>query len=307
MTRLPMHPPRAMVRLHGRMVGRGRGEGMSGYENYDATSRHYDHTRVPVGVEIILGCLARVGPLDGLAVLDAGCGTGAYTAAIHERVARIDALDLSAGMLARARAKFGAEVEAGRVAFHRGAITDLPFEDRRFDGVMINQVLHHLDDDGDAGWSLHRRVFAECARVLRPGGVLVVNSCSRAQIGEGHWYYRLIPGAARRMAARFAPLDAIEALFGGLGLAPRGRFVPVDAVCQGRAYFDGRGPLDPAWRDGDSVWALADPDELAAALDRVRALDAAGEIDAFVADADARRAEIGQITFLAARREEKLD
>ncbi len=276
---------------------------MSGYENYDATSRHYDRTRVPVGVEIILGCFARAGPLDGLAVLDAGCGTGAYTAAVLGRVARVDALDLSAGMLAQARAKLEAEAEAGRVAFHRGAITDLPFADGRFDAVMINQVLHHLDDSAEAGWPLHRRVFAECARVLRPGGALVVNSCSQAQIREAYWYYRLIPAAARRMAARFAPLDAVEALFAALGLAPRGRFVPVDAICQGAAYFDGRGPLDPAWRDGDSVWALADDDERDAALERVRALDAAGELDAFVANGDARRAEIGQITFLAAQRD----
>ncbi len=275
---------------------------MSSYENYDATSRHYDATRVAVGIEIILGCFARAGPLDSLAVLDAGCGTGAYTAALRPHVGRIDAIDLSAGMLSAARAKLAREIEAGHVALHQGAIDALPFDDGRFDAVMINQVLHHIADSAEAGWSAHRRVFAECARVLRPGGALVVNSCAQEQIRHSYWYYRLIPEAARRMAARFIPLDRMETLLGEAGFAPEGRFVPVDAVCQGAAYFDGRGPLDPVWRNGDSIWALAAEDERAQALERVRRLDAAGRLDAFVAEADARRAAIGQITFLAAFR-----
>ncbi|MEE8252983.1 MAG: hypothetical protein V3R17_03510 [Hyphomicrobium sp.] len=58
----------------------------------------------------------------------------------------------------------------------------------------------------------------------------------------------------------------------------------------------------PAWRDGDSVWALAGADEFGRALERVRALDAAGTLDAFVAEHDERRAAIGQITFAFATR-----
>ena len=52
---------------------------MSTYENYNQTSVHYDQTRTPIGVEIILGCLVSMGkPLSEMVVLDAGCGTGAY-------------------------------------------------------------------------------------------------------------------------------------------------------------------------------------------------------------------------------------
>ncbi|MFQ5785036.1 MAG: class I SAM-dependent methyltransferase [Alphaproteobacteria bacterium] len=276
---------------------------MSAYEKYDETSRHYDRTRVAVGGEIILGCLARLDkPLGALAVLDAGCGTGAYSETIVGRVGRVAALDMSSGMLETARAKLRRQEAAGRIAFHRGSIADLPFDDESFDGVMINQVLHHLDDDAGAGYPAHRRVFAEFARVLRPGGGLVVNSCTQEQLRDAYWYYRLIPGAARAMRARMAPLDALRALLADAGLVWRGSFVPADAVCQGTAYFDGRGPLDKAWRDGDSVWALAEEAELAAALARVRAMDAAGELDAFVAEHDARRPRIGQIVFVSAVR-----
>ena len=76
---------------------------MSVFETYDETSRHFDETRVPIGVEIILGCLARhEKPLNELVVLDAGCGTGAYARAIVGSVGRIEASDTSAGMLERA-------------------------------------------------------------------------------------------------------------------------------------------------------------------------------------------------------------
>ncbi len=79
---------------------------MSVFETYDETSRHYDTTRVAIGGEILLGCLARhAKPLHELSVLDAGCGTGAYSLAIIGRVGRIEAIDMSAGMLERARAK----------------------------------------------------------------------------------------------------------------------------------------------------------------------------------------------------------
>ena len=286
--------------------GKLRVASVSSYEKYDETSRHYDMTRVAVGGEIILGCLARLGmPLAEIAVLDAGCGTGAYSQAVVGLVGRVEALDMSRGMLAAAEAELAAELEQGRIAFHRGAIDDLPFEDASLDAVMINQVLHHLDDSHDAGFPAHRRVFAEFARVLRPGGGLVFNVCTHEQLNDAYWYYHLIPEAAAAMRRRYVPIEHLRDMIGDAGFDWRASFAPVDAVCQGQTYFDGRGPLEKAWRDGDSVWALAGADELGRALERVRALDAAGTLDAFVAEHDARRAAIGQITFAFATRADR--
>jgi SAM-dependent methyltransferase len=277
---------------------------VSSYETYDVTSQNYDQTRIPVGAEIILGCLTRQGrPLADLTVLDAGCGTGSYSKAIVGHVGRIEALDMSQGMLAEARAKHEAEAADGRIDFHQGSISELPFDSGSLDGVMINQVLHHLPDDAAAGYPLHRQAFAEFARVLKPGGTLTINSCSQDQISDAYWYYHLAPRGRGTMAAGFVPLDAIEAMLGDVGLTPRGRFVPVDAICQGAAYFHSRGPLEKPWRDGDSFWARVDEDELAEALVMVRDLDAAGTLDAFIAEHDKPRRHLGQITFLAAGRD----
>ena len=143
---------------------------MSAYENYTAVSADYDRTRVPVGIEIILGCLASEGrALDSLRLLDAGCGTGSYSAALRRYVGAIDAVDLNPSMLDVARAKLD-RVPGCPVSLHEAGIDALPFENARFDAVMVNQVLHHLPDSPSDGWPALRRALGELARVLRPGG-----------------------------------------------------------------------------------------------------------------------------------------
>ncbi len=276
---------------------------LSTFTPYDQVSAHYDSTRIPVGTEIMLGCLAGLGqPLGEVSLLDAGCGTGAYSDALLGHVGRIDAIDLSPGMLATARAKLGASVEAGRIAFHQGSITELPFETGRFDAVMTNQVLHHLDDGENPDFPVLRQAVAEFARVLRPGGGLVINTCSRDQLLEAYWFWRLAPGAGERYCRRVAPLETLEAMLADAGLVHRGRFVPADALSQGEAYFNGEGPLDETWRNGDSFWAALSGAELEEAQARVRALAAEGRLADFVAEHDRARPNLGQITFVFATR-----
>ena len=272
---------------------------MSSYEQYDKTATHYDRTRWPIGAEIITGCLAQgwVG-LAEMVLLDAGCGTGNYAAALLPHVARLEALDRSAGMLEVARQKLGSAIGDGRVVLHQGSITALPLAEASVDGIMINQVLHHLPDGPEAGWPLHRRVLGECARVLRAGGVLVINTCSHAQTEQGFWPFHLITQARTEILHRLMPLEALEMALLECGIDPRGRFVPVDAVLQGEGYLDPRGPLRPEWRAGDSIWALVDDAKLAEVERTLRELDQRGELEAYVAEHDALRPKIGQITLV---------
>ena len=276
---------------------------MSAYENYTAVSADYDRTRVPIGVEIILGCLAAGGgSLASLRLLDAGCGTGSYTAVLRPHVGAIDAVDLNPSMLGVARAKLD-HTPGCPVALHEAGIDALPFEDARFDAVMVNQVLHHLPDVPHDGWPLLRRVLGELARVLRPGGSAIINTCSHEQLRHGWWHAALVPGAVEAMCRRHPDTEVLTGLLAEAGLVPRGRFVPSDGVMQGDAYFDGRGLLDPEWRRGDSMWSVVSEAELERALDRIRVLDEAGTLDAFVAEQDHMRPSVGQIGFHHAVRE----
>ena len=276
---------------------------MSAYENYTAVSADYDRTRVPTGIEIILGCLASGGrPLASMRLLDAGCGTGNYSAVLRRYARAIDAVDMNPSMLEMARAKLDG-TPGCPVTLHESGIEALPFEDAGFDAVMVNQVFHHLPDSPRDGWPMLRRVLGELARVLRPGGAAIINTCSHEQLRRGWWFASLVPGAIGVMCSRHADTEALTSLLCEAGLAPRGRFVPTHAVMQGDAYFDGRGPLDPAWRRGDSLWAVVSESELGHTLDRIRALDKAGTLDAFVAEQDRMRPSVGQFGFHYAVRE----
>jgi ubiquinone/menaquinone biosynthesis C-methylase UbiE len=277
---------------------------MSSYENYTQTSKNYDKTRRPIGAEVIVGCFAReLALLDRTVVLDAGCGTGNYSQAVLEHVGRIEAVDLNPGMLEVAEQKLAGPKAEGRVSFHSARIDDeLPFEDATFDGVMINQVLHHLQDEAAKGFPAHYRVFQEFARVLKPGGVLVVTTCSQEQLRHGYWHYSLIREAADALRNRYVPLDELIELLDDCGFEHRERFAPLDTPVQSEAYFDPRGPLSKEWRDGDSVWSLVDEDQLEKVLYRIRQLEERGELEAYVARNDALRPNIGQATILFASR-----
>jgi len=272
---------------------------MSRFENYTSTSGNYDLTRRPVGLELILGAFACGStPLAEQTILDAGCGTGNYIAALAGRVGRIEGVEFNPGMLAAARAKFSGQAD---VHLHEGSIVELPIESGSCNGVMVNFVLHHLDEGTDASFAATRRAVAECRRVLAPGGTLIIQTCSPEQYRHGYWYSALIPEAIDRALTRYIPLDLLEQSMREAGLESGGRLVPLDAVLQGDAYLDPRGPSQSQWRDGDSSWALVEDAELSRVNDEIERMLEQDSMDAFLAAREGRRREIGQATFVVGR------
>jgi len=278
----------------------------STYENYSETSATYDQIRVPIGVDAILGGL-RAGGLEPSRVrlLDAGCGTGSYLLALSQHLGRLAGLDVSTGMLERARAKLA---HAAHVAVHHGSVLAMPFADAQFDAVLFNQVLHHLDIPDDASsaspapaWPNLSRALAESHRVLSAGGALVINTCSQQQLPECSWYNALIPDAAARLARRYVPIDTLVALLDQLGFDVREPHVLREPFSADH-YFDAAGPFDKSWRNGDSIWALVTERELEAALATLRAQHDAGSAETFVRDHDRARQSIGHALILHAWR-----
>ena len=207
---------------------------MSDFENYHKTSQHYDLTRVPVGLEIIAKALSRSPtPLGNQPLLDAGCGTGAYAAAFMSRVKSIVAVDLNPKMLAAAKSRFNGAKSPTPVRFCRAAINTLPLAGAAVDAIMLNQVLHHLGDSAQTGWARYRQVFLECARVLKPGGVLIVNSCSHEQLERGFWCYSFIPEALEKVKKLLPPETVLREILYDAGLSSIYREVPYAVVLQG--------------------------------------------------------------------------
>ncbi|WP_020388744.1 methyltransferase domain-containing protein [Kribbella catacumbae] len=128
--------------------------------------------RVPVGA---VESFAGVGYLFGLAgllagerVIDMGSGSGmdaCYAALSVGPRGRVVGIDFTPQQLARAR-RLAAAAGLDQVEFREGRIESLPCGDQTVDCVVSNGVINLAPDKA--------RVFREAARVLRPGGRLVV-------------------------------------------------------------------------------------------------------------------------------------
>jgi ubiquinone/menaquinone biosynthesis C-methylase UbiE len=95
----------------------------------------------------------------GGSVLDVGCGPGILVERLADRACRVVGLDLTSGMLDRARRR------CSRSRFVQGDAMRLPFKSARFDAVIAMGLSPYLSDEGGA--------FREMARVLRGRGSLI--------------------------------------------------------------------------------------------------------------------------------------
>jgi len=118
-----------------------------------------------------------LGVARGMRILDAGCGAGGMTVEFGRRGATVEAVDPGE----RQREATIALVEAagldGLVNVGPADVTALEYPDNTFDLVWCSRVLHHVEDMGAGA--------RELARVLRPGGRLVIR--------EGGFTFRVLP------------------------------------------------------------------------------------------------------------------
>lgn len=150
------------------------------------------------------------GPLEGRDVLDVGCGDGAYALAAARAGAYVVGLDRSADAVGAARARAKAEELA--VDLRIGEATALPFQAGRFDVVLAVTVLCFVEQPAQA--------VAEMARVLRPGGVLVLGELGRWSAWAAWRRVRGWAGSRTWRGARFWSQDELRSLVREAGLSP---------------------------------------------------------------------------------------
>jgi len=125
------------------------------------------------GQERRLQIVRRAVPLEGRRILDVGCGIGAYVGAFRRFSDHVFGVDVDFERVAEA---------AQRLPNLAVATSEhLPFKSGSFDLVFMHEVIEHVDDD--------RRTLAEAARVLAPGGRVVIYAPNRLFPFETHGAY----------------------------------------------------------------------------------------------------------------------
>lgn len=144
-------------------------------EEFTRQSRSFGNSAAMTSAET-LGVLIALVPEDGQARwIDVACGPGVISRAMANRVGSVAGVDLTPAMIEEAERR-AREDGIDNVSFALGDATALDFPDTSFDGAITRLSLHHIPAPG--------RVVAEMARVVRPGGLVLVSDLVADEDGE---------------------------------------------------------------------------------------------------------------------------
>ncbi|KND24410.1 class I SAM-dependent methyltransferase [Streptomyces acidiscabies] len=187
--------------------------------DYDKEAERYDALRGgEPRAEAAAGALLGLIPQDARTLLDLGCGTGIVTRRIAAARPglRVVGADLTYGM-----ARYAAVRLPGAIVLADSR--QLPFGEGRFDAVTSVWLLHLLPEPDDV-----RRTVAECARLLRPGGVYVTTVDKGPSHNVGSDIDAILAGRPRSPVPDRS--EVVEGYAAEAGLSPAGE-----------ARFTGRG------------------------------------------------------------------
>lgn len=165
-------------------------------------------------------------------VLIPGIGYGRNAKPFLERGMSVTGIEISETAIALARSQMGLDIP-----IHHGSVTDMPYDNREYDGVFSYALLHLLDAPARA------KLLHDCNRQLRKGGVMIFTVIAKTapMYGQGpklgdDWY-EIHPGV--RMF--FYDADSIQREFGKYGelelseideVAGSGTFPFINVVCR---------------------------------------------------------------------------
>ena len=139
----------------------------------------------------------------GRQVLDIGCGPGILEPYLLDRSCRVMALDLSARMVEKARLELASHPGRENVAYCVASADSLPFGNAVFDAVACIGVVSY--------WPELTRGLGEIARVLRPGGTLILQASNR--LAPREWEDRLLRKPYHWLRSRITGRDSRDADF----------------------------------------------------------------------------------------------
>jgi len=141
-------------------------------EHYDKTSKYYSGflSRRLFESRLYIEMLQYIN--SGDAVLDVACGTGNMSFELTKRFQRVYGIDISKGMLNRAKQQIKTAKKKMQICFLYGNGEYLPFKDESFEAITCMFAIDHFPDP--------EKAISEMIRVLKERGFLIVTLIERA-------------------------------------------------------------------------------------------------------------------------------
>ena len=242
---------------------------------YDEVSRIYDISRAG-NTETTENLIKLLHIGSDSVLLDMGCGTGNYAAVLQQVTKSVIGIDVSIGMMEKARAKIPL------LPLICGDITSLPFSSESFDGAFAIQVLHHVN---------RKEIFLrEAHRVLRKGAYITIDSCSHKQM-QTFWLYHYFPRGLEVDTARIPDVEDIAYLLERAGFLNIGIEISYTDIA-----FHHENPelyLDKSYRDGQSTFHLLSEEEIELGCEKLRKDIESGAVENIIREFEAKEAKVG--------------
>ncbi|MBF9035654.1 methyltransferase domain-containing protein [Rhodobacterales bacterium HKCCE2091] len=179
------------------------------------------------GIEATAALLDQLEIGPATAVIDLGCGLGGTARHIvHRYGARVSGIDLTPEYLDTGRALNDRLGLSDWIALEQGSVLDLPFDPMSADLVTMFHVGMNVEDKAT--------LFAEAARVLKPGGHFALFDVMRGEDRDGALLFPL-PWASRAELSHVDPPETYRAAAEAAGLVEHAERDRTDFA---RAYFE---------------------------------------------------------------------
>lgn len=241
--------------------------------DYDRIAPTYDRRYEAVELGDVASALHSLVEKGGARrVLEVGCGTGRWQSELADGSYQVFGLDLSRGMLEKAKAR------PGTFSLLAGSATQLPCRDAAFDVVFAVNAFHHFAQP--------KSFLAEARRALRTGGAVSVIGLDPRVPGTRWYLYDNFEGTRETDLERYPATATTRAWMREAGFASVEERVAehLQATLTNRRVFD-----DPfLQKNGTSQLVLLSDDGYAAGMSRittsVEAAEAAGRTVEFHVD-----------------------
>jgi len=238
--------------------------------DYNRISPIYDTSRV-ANAETIEKLIRMLHVDCDSVILDMGCGTGNYTAALQRVTRSVIGIDVSGGMIEQARAKFT------DLLLICADVTSMPFKPESFDAAFAVQVLHHVKE---------KKLFiTEAYRVVRKGTWIAIHACSHRQM-RAFWFYHYFPKGLEADLARMPDSGEIMSLLAKVGFSNIGI-----EICYSDVVVADETPqryLDKNYRDSISTFAFLSDEDVELGCEKIQEDIASGEVESVVRQSEAK-------------------